>query len=211
MRHRSKALAVVAALGAGVVATPAIASGASTHSVVNDKSDHFSFALPSQWSQVPLTGKEFQYFLNQAAKKDPALKGYLSGEVAQIVRDRIKIFAVGPLTKGFFPNLNVFVASSGGVTTRSAFFQAADAQLTVSLSSAGYQQLHVTNFNLAVGGAVRVTYELKLASQAQPMQGEQLYILHSTKVVVITVTSRSQGMDRSILGSIVRSWRWSSS
>jgi hypothetical protein len=202
-------LAVVTTLAAVVVATPSIASGTPTRSVVSDASDHFSFALPSQWLQVPLTGKELQYFIDQAAKNDPALKGFLSGQASQIVKSKVKIFAVGPYTKGFFPNVNVIVASSSGTTTRNAFFQAADAQLAVTLTAAGFQHLHVTNLNLALGGAVRVTYELQLKGHAQVLQGQQLYVLHSTKVVIITSTSLSQGMDKSILGSIVKSWRWS--
>ena len=192
--------------GANTVAG-ALPSGASG-GVVVDRHDGITFSLPAKWSQVPLNGNDFLYFLSQAAKHNPAFKSAVTTQMKQMAKRGAKIFAVGPYQQDFLSNVNVIVVSAPGSPTGQAFFTAAQAQLKVELTSAGFRGLQFKVVSFPFGKALQGTYHLGLAGQTRPVQGLQLYIPHKSHIAIVTFTSLDQSTDQSVSTIVGQSWHW---
>ena len=206
-RNKIRRMMVITCVVGATVVTEALPSGASGR-VVIDKQDGLTFSLPAKWSQVPLNGNDFLYFLNQAAIHNPALKSAITTEVKQMAKQGAKIFAVGPYQQNFLSNINVIVVSSAGAPTGQAFFTAAQAQLKVQLTSAGFKDLKFKVASFPFGKALEGTYRLGLTGQAKTVHGLQLYILHKSRIAIVTFTSLSPTTDLSVATTVGRSWHW---
>ena len=73
----------------------------------------------------------------QATKNDPSLTNGLSAQVRQAAAQGIKIYAIGPTSGAFIPNLNIAIESSAGQPTGQAFLSAIDADAKIELSEIG--------------------------------------------------------------------------
>jgi hypothetical protein len=177
-------------------------------SSVTEKQYGFSFSLPSRWQQIPLDSRDIGTILKAATKDDPGLANVLDSQVEQAAKQGIKVFAVGPLTGAAFPNLNVAVESSSGSPTGSAFLTAAAAEVKIVLTESGAQHLSVHTVRFAVGEVLEATYQLRLKTSKQPLEGLQLYIEHGAYVYVVTASSLSAKEDQSVITEVTNSWRW---
>jgi hypothetical protein len=195
------------AIGVGMVAvlvTTVAPSGAST---VNANQYGFSFSLPAKWTQINLDGKDIAAVLKLATKNDPSLTNVLNNELEQAAKSGlIKIFAVGPLSGSFFPNLNIIVQSAAGAPTGQAFLAAATVEEQVEFGEAGAHQIKVSTVRLPIGQAVRTTYVLPFRGSS--LRGLQLVFEHLSHIYIVSVGSTNPEQDVSVARSITESWRW---
>ena len=202
-----KAVAVLCVVGTSAMIS-ATTWGAGKPTVVN-KAYGFSFSLPHRWYVAPLNGKDLGYFLDEAAKKDPSMKSYLTNEVKKETEQGVKEFAVGPLVGTFAPNINVIVVSSAGTPRGAAFFTAINAQAKVELTAAGCKKLNISKAKLRFGTVERATYYLTFKGSKQRVQGLQIYFLHTNHVYIVTFTTTSQAKNDAVMARVADTWRWS--
>ncbi len=176
--------------------------------VVKNPKDGFSFSLPSPWKQVPLSGNDIAYFLKEASKGDANLERTMTTQVEEAIKAGIRTFAVGPLAGNFLSNINVIVETAKGAPTGNAFYTAAQAQLQVALVADGFTDLKLKAVHLPLGKALQATYDLTNKSLRVTTAGLQLYILHKSNVFIVTISTHSHSLDRSLLKRVGESWRW---
>jgi len=190
---------------AGLAVTPA---GATT---VTEARYGFSFSLPPQWTQVPLSSALIGKFMRAATKEDPSLEKALGNEVQQATKQHLKFLAIGPVTGSFFPNMNIGVESSPSFAGLSAptLLPLVQAQVRELLSSAGAHQLKVFTTKVHAASAVEANYGFPLAGPpAHLVQGVQLYIFHGGRLYVVTFTAVTQRQDVATARVVESSWRW---
>jgi hypothetical protein len=122
----------------------------------------------------------------------------------------LKVFAVGPVSNGFFPNLNIGVTPTTGVPTGSAFISAMSADVKITLAEAGAKQVKVGSPHLPLGRVVQVSYEvqLKSGSHSASVRGLQFYTEHGTHLYVITISGTSLAEDQSVAHVLETTWHW---
>jgi len=205
--------ALLFALGATAVASVA-PTAASTKAVaktnpVNESQYGFSFSLPSNWRAVPLNSADAAALLNAAKNIDPALANVLDSQLVQAEKQGLKVYAVGPVTGTFFPNLNIGIESSAGSPTGQAFLSALDAVVKIDLTEAGVQNIRTSDVQLPMGRALKVTYRLPLKTTHSLIDvGEQLYLEHGAHIYVLTFSSLSLAQDQAVSLVVDNTWRW---
>jgi hypothetical protein len=198
-------LEAVAAVGVlvGSLARPA---GAVT---VTDAQYGFSFSLPAAWTQVPLDSALIGKFLDAAAKNDPSLKKVLGNEVAQATKEHLKFLAIGPVARGFFPNMNIALETSPSLSSGTAFLALMRAQVKELLTGLGVRQLKVFVTKAHFGTAVEANYAFPIASAPRGLvQGIQVYLVHGPRLYVITFTANTQKQDVAAAQVVEASWHW---
>jgi len=196
---------LAAALGVGAaLAVPAVAA------TVTAAQYGFSFSLPPRWTQIPLDSKDIGAFISAAAKGDPSMENVLDQQAVQAGKKGLKIFAVGPVSGDFFPNMNIAVASAAGTPTGSAFIDLMTAEVKLTLTEAGAMQLKVVPTHIPLGPAVQATYKLQfnLWSRVFPVYGLQFYLEHGPRLYVITFSALSPAEDRATAQIVDGTWRW---
>jgi hypothetical protein len=170
----------------------------------------FSFSLPLKWTQIPLNSNDIGAIIGQAAKGDPSLENVLDQQAVQASKKGLKVFAVGPVTGGFFPNLNVGVTSAAGAPTGSAFVSLMATEVKITLNEAGATHVTAATAHLPLGEAVQVGYELKLTTSGHSalVHGLQFYIEHGSHLYVITFSATAPAAYRPVAHLVVTSWRW---
>ncbi len=170
----------------------------------------FSFSLPAKWTEIPLDSSDIGAIISQATKSDPSLENVLDQQAVQASKKGLKVFAVGPVSNGFFPNLNIGVTSTTGVPTGSAFISLMSAEVKVTLGEAGATQLKVTSPHLPLGQVVQVSYQVKLkeGSRAVAVHGLQFYAEHGTHLYVVTFSGTSLAGDQNTAHSVETTWHW---
>jgi hypothetical protein len=176
--------------------------------VVKDKKDGITFSLPDQWKQVPLSGNDIGYFLKVASKGNPNLQKTMTTQVEAAIKAGFKTFEIGPVQGHFLSNVSVIVESGKGLPKGNAFYTAAQAQLQVALVSDGYSDLKLKVVHLHLGEALQGTYVLTNKSLGVTTDGLQLYILHKTHVYIVTISTYSHSLDKSLLKTMAGSWIW---
>lgn len=195
-------------VAAALVTTLGFLPSASAGSSVTEKQYGFSFSLPSRWDEIPLDSRDIGAILKSATNSDPSLANVLDAQVEQAAKQGIKVFAVGPIDEGSFPNLNVAVESSSTSPTGSAFLSAAAAEVKIVLTESGASHLSVNPVRLAVGKVLEAMYQLQFKGSKLALEGLQLYIEHRAFVYVVTFSSLSAKEDRSVAVEVTNSWRW---
>jgi hypothetical protein len=208
MRHsaRARTLAVICIVAGSLLASTS--SWGASDLVVKDQKDGFDFSLPSQWKQVPLSGSDIGYFLKEASKGNANLKKTMTSQVEAAIKAGIRTFAIGPIADNFLSNISVIVQSGKGAPTGNAFYTSAQAQLQVALVADGFADLKLKVIHLPLGEALQATYELSNKSLNATTDGLQLYILHKSHVFIVTISTHSHSLDRSLLRSVGNSWKW---
>jgi hypothetical protein len=166
----------------------------------------FTLTLPAKWTTVPLNGSDISSLLKSATHDDPALANSLNSQVAAATKEGIKVFAVGPLTAGFVPNVNIAVQSSSGAPSGSDFPAAAAVQAKISLGEAGAKQIKTSVLHDRMGAVAQVLYRLPLKTGT--VDGLQLYVEHGPHIAIVTVTTPSEALGRSISRTLTASWHW---
>jgi hypothetical protein len=210
MRHgwSQRSFLAVALVGTAVLllsATPASAAGQR----INEPKYGFSFSLPPKFVPVPLNGSDISGLLATATKNDPALENALSSQVKAAAQQGIKFFALGPVTGTVNPNINIYVASSAGAPTGSAFISAADAQAKMGLTQAGMKSVNSGVVKFPIGKTLVVTYSIPVSGGASPAYGVQTYLQHKGYFEVVTFTSGSLASSESSAKMVMNSWHWS--
>jgi len=208
MQHgrRRGTLAVICIVAASLLTSTS--SWGAPGLVVKDQKDGFSFSLPSQWKLVPLSGNDIGYFLKEASKGNATLKAAMTAQVRAAIKEGIKNFAVGPIAGNFLSNISVIVESGKDVPSGKAFYTAAQAQLQVDLVADGYQDLKLNVVHIPLGEALEAMYVLTNKSLGVSTAGLQLYIRHKTHVFIVTISTHSHSLDKSLLKTVGASWKW---
>jgi hypothetical protein len=198
-------LSLVAAVG--VPMALCAAAGAST---VSEAQYGFTFSLPSNWTQIPLDSKDIGAIIGAAAKGDPALENVLDQQAVAATKKGLKVFAVGPISGGFFPNLNVGVTSATGMPTGSAFVNLMMAEVKITLTEAGATHVSTAPAHLPLGPAVQAGYQLKLAVTTHPVlvHGLQFYVEHGARLYVLTFSGTTPAEYQPVAHDVVTSWHW---
>ncbi len=198
-------LSLVAAVGVPMVLT--VPAGAAT---VSASQYGFTFSLPSNWTQIPLDSKDIGAIIGAAAKGDPALENVLDQQAVAATKKGLKVFAVGPISGGFFPNLNIGVTSATGAPTGSAFVNLMAAEVKITLSEAGATHVNAAPAHLPLGQAVQAGYQLKLAVTTHPVlvHGLQFYFEHGARLYVVTFSAATPAEYQPVAHDVVTSWRW---
>jgi hypothetical protein len=170
----------------------------------------FSFSLPPKWTQIPLDSSDIGAIIGQATKSDPSLKNVLDQQAVQASKKGLKVFAVGPVSNGFFPNLNIGITSTTAVPTGSAFISLMSADVKITLAEAGATQVKVGSHHLSLGQVVQVSYQVRLSlgSKAVSVHGLQFYAEHGTHLYVITISGTSLAQDQGIANVLESTWHW---
>ncbi len=199
---------LVVAFGAWTASS--VPAGAAT---VTSAQYGFSFALPTGWTRIPLGSNDIGAMIGAATKSDPSLANVLDQQAVAASKKGLKVFAVGPVSGGFFPNLNVGVTTSSGAPTGSAFVTLMSAEVKITLTEAGASQVKAAADHFPLGDTVAVSYrlQLKLASQALPVYGLQLYTEHGTHLYVVTFSASSIARYQSVAHLVEGTWRWHAS
>jgi hypothetical protein len=208
MKHRVRVGTLVVAC---IVTTSLIISTSSWGAsglVVKDPKDGFTFALPSPWKQVPLSGGDISYFLKEASKGNANLEKTMTTQVEEAIKAGIRTFAVGPIAGNFLSNVSVIVETAKGAPSGNAFYTAAQAQLQVALVADGFTDLKLKVVHLPLGKALQATYNLTNKNLGVTTAGLQLYILHKSHVFIVTISTHSHSLDKSLLTKVGESWRW---
>jgi hypothetical protein len=208
MKHRVRAgtLAVICIItGSLVIST---SSWGAPGLVVKNPKDGFTFSLPPPWKQVPLSGNDIAYFLKEASKGNANLEKTMTTQVEEAIKAGIRTFAVGPIAGNFLSNISVIVESSKGAPSGNAFYTAAQAQLQVALVADGFTDLKLKVVHLPLGKALQATYDLTNKSLRVTTAGLQLYILHKSHVFIVTISTHSHSLDKTLLKRVGDSWRW---
>lgn len=184
--------------------TPANASG----TLIHEAKYGFSFSLPNDWNQLPLTGKGVATVLNKVTKNDPSLRTTLTKEVKQDAKTDIKFFAIGPVLDGFASNINVIVISSAGYPNNSSYYSIAESQINSNLVGAGFKNLDISEVQLPIGKEIEGMYKLPLAMSAIQAYGTQLYIKYKTHIEIVTFTSHSKSVNEAAFKVLANSWQW---
>jgi hypothetical protein len=208
MKHgiRAGTFAVICIVAASLLASTS--SWGASGLLVKDQKDGFSFSLSSQWKQAPLSGSDVGYFLKEASKGNSNLKKTMTAQVEAAIKAGIKTFVIGPIAGNFLSNISVIVESGKGEPTGKAFYTAAQAQLQVALIADGFTDLKLKVIHLPLGEALQGTYDLSNKSLGVSTKGLQLYILHKTHVFIVTISTYSHSLDKSLLKTVAKSWRW---
>jgi hypothetical protein len=192
---------MLVALGASATANAATAT-------VTDLKDGFSFVLPAKWVEVPLNGSDISALLAQATKKDPSLENAIDAQVKNAAKQGIRVFAIGPVSRNFSPNLNIGVESSAGAPTGAAFFSAADAEEKLQLAQSGLTNVRTHDATLRFTKVLEVSYALPKSLAGVASSGLQVVFEHTTHVYFLTITSLSAATNKETLKSIASNWRW---
>ncbi len=206
----SRARSVLAAGVLGAVAVLGTALPAAAASVSYPQYG-LSFSLPKGWTSIPLKAKDIGALLTQAAKADPALKGALSQQVSAASKKGLKVFAVGPLTGGFFPNFSIAMVYDPSLPTGSSFTSLMKMEVELELTKAGASAVTASAGVTPLGRAVEVGYVLHLQASAgrQPgVDGYQLYVEHGPRLYILTFTASSAAMDHATAAVVERTWKW---
>jgi len=199
---------LAAALVSGASFSSALPAGAAT---VTDAQYGFSFALPAGWMRVPLNSKAVGAMLDAAAKNDPSLKNIMNQQVNSAIEKGVKVFAMGPISQSFIPNLNVSLepvpAGMGQY-----FMSLMPAGLKIVLKSVGAKDITVSSVKVPFGQALRATYQmpLKTAFGGLTVHGLQYYVLHGTNAYITTFTASTAGQDSAAASVVEHSWHWGS-
>lgn len=195
------------AAAVGISTAMALPAGAAT---VKETQYGFSFSLPPKWTQIPLNSTDIGAIIGQATKSDPSLENVLDQQAVQASKKGLKVFAVGPVSNGFFPNLNIGVTSTTGVPTGSTFISLMSAEVKIDLAEAGATQVKVASPHLALGRVVQVSYlvQLKEGSRAVSVHGLQFYAEHGADLYVITISGTTPAEDQNAAHVMETSWRW---
>lgn len=192
--------AVVAGVSA-LALLGAAPAGASTPGRVNDTRDGFSFALPSGWHQVSLTGNTVGQLLGAARQASPKLKQALSNSLTTQFKQNVKVYATSTTqTAGVFSNVNV-IEESG--TAPISQMQQIDRQ---GLTQVGGKSIKVKTTSYGFGQAVVGTYVLPV--QGVNVYGAQVYASHGGSTFVITFSSGTASASNRYAAQIMRSWRF---
>ncbi len=203
---RAQKIAFVAAVVfASIIATPA---GAATNRAVNSRYG-FSFTLPSKWLTVPLNKSDFNGLLTTAEKRDPGLANELTNVEKNAASEGIKYFAVGPVSGGVNPNINVSVQSTDGAPSGSAFFSAMDSEVKIDWLRAGAVDLNTSVRTLPFAKALVIRYTVPKKLFGVVEHGTQWYLEHNNHVFIVTITSGTSLLNASTSSTIENSWKWS--
>jgi hypothetical protein len=175
---------------------------------INEVKYGFSFLIPVNWNQVPLSGKNVVTELNKLIKNDPSLRSSLTNEVKQDAKNGIKFFAIGPVLDGFASNVNIIVTSSAGYPNNSSYFGIAESQISSNLTKEGLKNLDVTEVQLPFGKEIEGTYKLPLAMTGVQAYGMQLYVKYKKHLEFVTFTSHSKSVNEAALNVLIHSWKW---
>ena len=63
----------------------------------------FSFSLLPRWAQVPLDAKDIAALVSAETKANPGLGNVLDRQALQAAEQGVKVFAIGPITRGPLP------------------------------------------------------------------------------------------------------------
>jgi hypothetical protein len=189
-----------------VLAAGTANAGSGSGSAIHEPKYGFSLKLPSQWNKLPLDGSDITSLLNTATHNDPTLANALSTEVRQATKQGIKVFAIGPLLAGSVPNVSIATESSAGSPSGSVFPPAAAVQAKISLAQAGAEQIETSVVHNRLGSAAQVRYTLPLKTGT--VHGVQFYVRHTSRIVIITVTTLKAASSQSAARVMVNSWRW---
>jgi len=191
----------------GLLMASSAPAGAAT---VSEAQYGFTFSLPSNWTQIPLNAKDIGAIIGAAAKGDPALENVLDQQAVAATKKGLKVFAVGPISGGFFPNLNVGVTSAMGAPTGSAFVSLMMAEVKITLTEAGATHVDAAPAHLPLGPAVQAGYQLKLSVTAHPVlvHGLQFYVEHGSRLYVITFSGTTPAEYQPAAHEVVTSWHW---
>lgn len=204
-RIRGRLLAPLALLAGLALASPP--AGAAT--TVTEPQYGFSLSLPTHWRRVPLTGSDLTALLQAMRKQYPSLATALTAQVAQAAKHGIKLFAVGPPSHNFLPNINVGVQAVHAGATASQVDAELVAQLKIVLASSGATDLHVSSVATRLGRVVRASYVFDLKSPTPHVfDGVQLYTVHKGRLYVITCSAGARPQDLAIAAHVERTWRW---
>ena len=160
--------------------------------------------------RIPLDSKDIGAIIGAAAKGDPALENVLDQQAVAATKKGLKVFAVGPISGGFFPNLNIGVTSATGASTGSAFVNLMTAEVKITLSEAGATHVNAAPAHLPFGQAVQAGYQLKLAVTTHPVlvHGLQFYFEHGSRLYVLTFSAATPAEYQPVAHDVVTSWRW---
>jgi hypothetical protein len=120
-----------------------------------------------------------------------------------------KVYAIGPVSGQNAPNINVIVTSGAGAPTGDAFASAVVGQAKQELSSVGATHVTASVVHSQLGATAQSTYTLPSSiSKGSPLAGYQIYALHGSRVYVVTITTTSAALDRSVANKVKGSWTW---
>jgi len=170
----------------------------------------FSFSLPPKWTEIPLTAKDLGALLRVLTQANPAMKNALSQEAVDAAKEGLKVFAVGPISGNFIPNLNILVKAAAGLPTGSAFVNLMSAEVQIILGSVGATHVDIGATDLHLGKAVEASYLLKLkfAGHSISERGLQLYFQHVGRLYVVTFSALSLTEDQAAAHVVEDSWQW---
>ncbi len=170
----------------------------------------FSFSLPPKWTEIPLSSKDVGTLISAATQADPALENALSQQVTDAAKEGLKVFAVGPVSGDFIPNMNIMTKADPGVPTGSAFVNDMSLGVKITLGAYGATQVEVAAVDLRLGQAVQASYVLKLkfAGRSISDRGIQLYFQHFGRLYVVTFSSLSLTQDQATAQVVEGSWQW---
>jgi hypothetical protein len=176
---------------------------------INSAANGFAFVLPAGWKSIPVNGSNVSGLLKLAAKNDPKLAQTLNSQVEQATERGTKVYAIGPVSGQNAPNINVIVTSGAGAPTGDAFASAVVGQAKQELSSVGATHVTASVVHSQLGATAQSTYTLPSSiSKGSPLAGYQIYALHGSRVYVVTITTTSAALDRSVANKVKGSWTW---
>jgi hypothetical protein len=203
----------VGRLSAGLMAAAAIVAGSgqlpAAAATVKEPQYGFTFSLPAGWMQVPLNAGLVGQFLRDARKKVPAFAKTLDNEVAQATKAHLKFLAIGPVSGGFFPNINIGIEPSPSTASSPALLSLMKVEVKQLLAGLGVKQIQVSTPVLSFGAPVEATYAVRIHSGGlQLVHGLQLYLVHGGRLYVITFTAPTERADLESLHTVNTSWHW---
>ncbi|HTT89263.1 MAG TPA: hypothetical protein VMF65_06875 [Acidimicrobiales bacterium] len=195
------------AVALGVTAAMGVPAVAATVSLVQYG---FSFSLPPKWTQIPLDSSDISSLISAATRGDPALENVLDQQVVQASKKGLKVFAVGPISGGFFPSLNVAVASAASMPSGPNQYSLMASEVKIILTEAGATEMKVATAHTHLGEVVQASYklEVKSASHTVPVYEMQSYVVHGPRLYVVTFAATTAAGTATEARVVEGSWHW---
>jgi hypothetical protein len=189
---------------------PAVMSAPAVAATVSVAQFGFSFSLPPKWTQIPMDSSDISALISAATKGDPSLENVLDQQVLQASKKGLKVFAVGPISGGFFPSLNVAVASAASMPAGPNEYSLMASEVKIILTEAGATQMKVATAHSPLGEVVQASYKLqvKSASHTIPVYEMQSYVVHGPRLYVVTFAATTAAGTATEAHVVEGSWHW---
>jgi hypothetical protein len=204
----------LAAIGATLAGWSGMA-GAANGPRIDSPKYGFAFVLPPGWRSIPVTGNYDRTLLKLVTKNYPQLAKKLGTQVQQAAKHGTKVFAIGPVSATFTPNVNIIVSSGAGAPPGNAFADAVGPEAKQQLTAIGATDIKVTTEHSRLGETAQSSYSLPAgvlttSAPTSATAGYQIYALHKGKVYIVTISAASALSTDATAKVIKGSWKWTS-